>query len=72
MIAPSLHSLAISGFLLLFIVILLIQNFSSFMRLGFYQKASLLSLVCAAVGIHGLVHLGVAAVYDLNPYRWFK
>jgi len=32
----------------------------------------LLSTVTNAIGIHGLIHLGVKGQYNFNPYNWFK
>ena len=29
------------------------------------------SLFVIAIGVHGLVHLGVEQNYGFNPYRWF-
>jgi len=31
----------------------------------------LLSTVTIAIGIHGLIHLGVEGQYNFNPYNWF-
>ena len=58
-IAPSLNSLFITGFLLLFILILFLTNYTQFMRLDYYRKLNILSLFVIAIGVHGLIHLGV-------------
>ena len=71
LIAPSLNSLFFTGFLLLFILAIFIKNYKQFMRLDFYRKLNILSLFVIAIGIHGLVHLGVEREYGFNPYRWF-
>lgn len=68
--APSLNSLLITGFLLLYILYLIVTHFKQFINLSFYNKVTLLSLIVSAVGAHGLVHLGLEDVYDFNPYRW--
>jgi hypothetical protein len=70
LIAPSLNSLFVTGFLLLFILSILISNYKQFMRFDFYRKINILSLLVIAVGVHGLVHLGLESVYGFNPYRW--
>lgn len=70
LIAPSLNSLFVTGFLLLTILIILVSNFQLFKRLDFYHKIAILSLICIAVGAHGLIHLGVESVYGFNPYKW--
>ena len=71
LIAPSLNSLFFTGILLLFIFIIFINNFKRINNLNYYQKIMLLSTVTIAIGIHGLIHLGVEAQYNFNPYRWF-
>jgi hypothetical protein len=71
LIAPSLNTLFLTGILLFSIFFIFISNFNQFTRLDFYRKISILSLICIAVGIHGLIHLGTEYVYNFNPYRWF-
>jgi hypothetical protein len=68
-IAPSLNSLFITGFLLLFILILFLTNYTQFMRLDYYRKLNILSLFVIAIGVHGLIHLGVETKYGFNPYQ---
>lgn len=71
LVAPSLNSLFVTGFLILFILVIFITNYKQFMRLDYYRKITILSLITMAFGIHGLVHLGVEREYGFNPYRWF-
>ncbi len=70
LIAPSLNSLFITGLLLLCILITFIKNFNRICNLNYYQKIILLSTVTIAIGIHGLIHLGVEMQYNFNPYNW--
>ena len=70
-IAPSIDALFFTGLMLLFITIIVIYNFKAIMKLGFYQKLTLLSLLTIAIGIHGLIHLGVEYVYNFNPFIIF-
>ena len=71
LIAPSLNSLFVTGFLLLAILFIFVSNFRQFSRMNFYSKLTVLSLISIAVGVHGLVHLGVENSYNFNPYKWF-
>jgi hypothetical protein len=71
LIAPSLNSLFVTGILILSILIIFISNYKQFMRLDYYRKITILSLITIAFGIHGLVHLGVEQNYGFNPYKWF-
>jgi hypothetical protein len=70
LIAPSLNALFVTGLILLSIIILMVKNYSSFMRLNYYQKVILLSSLSIAFATHGLVHLGVEQRYNFNPYNW--
>ena len=71
LVAPSLSSLFVTGFLLLFILGLFVANYKRFMTLDHYRKITILSLIAIAFGVHGLIHLGVEKEYGFNPYRWF-
>lgn len=71
LIAPSLNSLIITGILLLFILVIFFKNYSQFNRLDNYRKITILALLTIAVGVHGLIHLGLEVNYGLNPYKWF-
>ena len=70
LIAPSVNSLFFTGILLLVIAIIFIQNFKKIKGLNYYQQLILLSTISIAIGIHGLIHLGVESLYNLNPYKW--
>ena len=71
LVAPSFNSLFVTGFILLFILFILITNFQKIKRLDIYHKLIILSLISIAVGTHGLIHLGIETVYGFNPYKWF-
>lgn len=71
LIAPSVNSLFVTGFILLVILITFFSNFQQFKRLDYYHKLTLLSYFTMAIGIHGLIHLGVEDEYGFNPYKWF-
>jgi hypothetical protein len=70
-IAPSFNSLFFTGILILSILIIFFMNFTKIMNLDFYQKITLLSMITVAIGIHGLIHLGLEINYEFNPYKWF-
>ena len=71
LIAPSLNSLFFTGIMVLFVFIIFITNFSKFLKLPYYYKLIILSTMSIAVGVHGLIHLGVETNYGFNPYKWF-
>lgn len=70
LIAPSLNSLFVTGFLLLVIFALIITNFKQLMKHRLYEKIGILCMLSIAIGSHGLVHLGVEKEYGFNPYKW--
>ena len=70
LIAPSLNSLFFTGIIILAIFVIFIINFRKIMKLPYYDKLILLCSVTIAIGIHGLIHLGVENSYGLNPYNW--
>lgn len=72
LIAPSLNSLFVTGLLLLIIFLLIVTHLKQFFRLPFYPKIMLLSAFTIAIGIHGLIHLGLETTYNFNPYKWFN
>ena len=72
LLAPSFNSLFITGLLVLIILIIVISNFKQFVRLDYYRKITILSLIAITVGVHGLIHLGVEVNYGFNPYNWFN
>ncbi len=68
-ITPSLLSLFATGLLILYIVVILFSNTNDFNSLTYVNKITLLALLCIAIGIHGLIHLGVEVNYKYNPLK---
>ena len=69
MLSPSFFSLFITGLLIFCIVIIFALNFNKFYRLNYYQQITLLSFITLAIGIHGLIHLGLEVNYGFNPLQ---
>ena len=53
---------------MLIIVILILSNYKLFINLDFYRKLNILALLAIAIGVHGLIHLGLEVNYGFNPY----
>ncbi len=68
---PSINSLYVTGLLMFVIAVLVVSNYNQLMRLDFYRKLNMLSLIAIAIGVHGLIHLGVESVYRFNPFKYF-
>ncbi len=67
-IAPSINSLFVTGFFLLIIFFLFLNNFNKLIHTDSYKLIILLSIISIAIGIHGLLHLGAETNYGFNPF----
>jgi len=70
-LTPSFMSLAITGMILMFVVILMIINYKQIAKIAPIELASFLCVLSIAIGSHGLLHLGLEVVYGYNPLKWF-
>jgi hypothetical protein len=61
-----------TGLLLLLILLVVFTNFDNFLKIDYVNKIMLLSLITIAVGIHGLLHLGLEVNYNYNPFNLFS
>ncbi len=68
--APSFNSLVVTGIAMLFAVVLFFKHYKSFMKMDHYKQLKLLFMFTIAIGVHGLLHLGLESVYHFNPYTW--
>ena len=69
-LTPSFMSLAITGLILMFVIILTIINYKQFAKINKIELVSFLCVLSIAIGSHGLLHLGLEAVYGYNPLNW--
>jgi hypothetical protein len=67
-LAPSFFALAISGFLILAYVFVLITHFTSFLKNDYTKKLQIIGIFALAIGAHGSLHLGLENAYNFNPY----
>jgi hypothetical protein len=70
LIAPSFVALFLTGLLVMIITILFIFNIKQFFKETYLKKITFLCLLSSALGMHGMLHLGVEKQYNLNPYTW--
>jgi len=61
---PSFYAHVMNGFLVLFAVILMIK-YSRVLRP--YELLVVVLLFSIGIGVHGISHLGLEAVYQFNP-----
>ena len=70
-LTPSFMSLAVTGLILMFVIILLILNYKQVAKINTIELASFLCVLSIEIGSHGLLHLGLEVVYGYNPLNWF-
>lgn len=69
---PSYYALVFTGFFLLLIFIISIKNFKQIKTQTPISLITILALVTIALGVHGLLHLGLEYVYNYNPIITIK
>lgn len=71
LVAPSFNSLVVTGLAMLLALVVFAKNHRSFLQMDHYKQIKLLFMFSIAIGIHGLLHLGLETIYNFNPYKWF-
>ena len=66
-LAPSFFCLVINGFLLFILLLMVIFNFRSFIKTDYIKLLPIIGTVAIAIGMHGLLHLGLEQAYNYNP-----
>lgn len=66
-LAPSFFCLVINGFLLFILLLMVIFNFRSFIKTDYIKLLPIIGTLAIAIGIHGLLHLGLEQAYNYNP-----
>ena len=70
-LAPSFFSLVINGILVFILYLIIIFNFRSLIKTDDYLKLiPIIGTMAIAVGIHGILHLGLEQAYNFNPYLY--
>lgn len=64
---PSFWAQTSTGILILIAIFIIYNNYSEIKNLNSYNTLVLLLLFTMVIGIHGLSHLGLEAVYGFNP-----
>jgi hypothetical protein len=66
-LAPSFFCLVINGFLLFILLLMVIFNFRSFIKTDYIKLLPIIGTVTIAIGMHGMLHLGLEQAYNYNP-----
>ena len=70
-IIPSFYALMVTGFLSLTIVIIFIKNINFIKNQNPTNIITILALITIAIGVHGLLHLGLETIYNYNPIKMY-
>ena len=66
---PSFYAHILNGIILFFVFILIYLYWAKLIHLNVYQIIMIFLILSIAVGVHGLSHLGLEAVYGYNPFE---
>jgi tetrahydromethanopterin S-methyltransferase subunit E len=69
MLPPSLYAHTMNGLLVFAAVVVAYINFSVLRRLDPYKLVMIFLIFSIAIGVHGLSHMGLVAVYGFNPLK---
>ena len=66
-LAPSFFCLVVNGILLFILLLMVIFNFRSFIKTDYIKLLPIIGTVAIAIGMHGMLHLGLEQAYNYNP-----
>jgi len=69
--APGYFAQIANGMLILIFLYILLTNVRAFIQTNYVTKLSIVSALAIAIGVHGLLHLGLEHVYGYNPLFLF-
>jgi hypothetical protein len=67
LLKPSFYATATTGILILILIILGLRSYNEIKMFDTYRLLILISMFAIIISIHGVLHLGLEAVYDYNP-----
>ena len=67
---PSFYAHVLNGIFLFGALILIYLYWAKLIHLNVYQIIMIFLILSIAVGVHGLSHLGLEAVYGYNPFEF--
>ena len=67
LLKPSFYSTATTGILILILIILGLKSYNEIKMFDTYRLLILISIFTIIISIHGILHLGLEALYDYNP-----
>ena len=67
LLKPSFYSTVVTGILILILIILGLKSYDEIKTFDTYRLFILVGIFTILIGIHGVLHLGLEALYDYNP-----
>ena len=67
LLKPSFYATATTGILILILIIIGLRSYNEIKMFDTYRLLILISMFAIIISIHGVLHLGLEAVYDYNP-----
>jgi len=64
---PSFLITALTGFILLIIILYALFSWNKITNMTLYEKLILINLFALVLSIHGVLHLGMEIAYNFNP-----
>ena len=67
LLKPSFYSTVTTGLLILILVIIALKSYDEIKTYDTYRLLIVVAIFTMAISMHGLLHLGLEAIYDYNP-----
>jgi hypothetical protein len=67
LLKPSFYSTVTTGILILILIIIGLKSYDEIKMFDTYRLLTLAGMFAIIIGIHGVLHLGLEALYDYNP-----
>jgi hypothetical protein len=67
LLKPSFYATATTGILILILIIIGLRSYNEIKMFDTYRLLVLVGMFAIIISIHGVLHLGLEAVYDYNP-----
>lgn len=69
--APSYFAQVANGLLILVFLYVLISNYRVFLKTNYITQLLIIGVLAIAIGIHGILHVGLEQLYQYNPLLFF-
>jgi hypothetical protein len=67
LLKPSFYSTVTTGLLILLLIIIGLRSYNEIKSYDTYRLLIVVGIFTMLISMHGLLHLGLEAIYDYNP-----